>query len=375
MIRPFISKIPDQALDDLRQRISKTRWPDEIKNAEWRYGASLSYIKELIQFWQNNFVWRDVETEINSYPNFIAEIDGYNIHFLHIKGKGKDRIPIIITHGWPGSFLEMMKLIPVLSDNSEQSFDLVIPSIIGFGFSQKIDNPGCNLWLISELWHKLMKELGYDKFVAQGGDFGAGISTALSLKHPESIIGLHLNYIPGSFLPYLNPDKPLTEEEIDFQNLAKQWYETEGAYAHQHRSKPLSLAYSLNDSPVGLCAWIVEKFYSWSDCNGDIESVFTKNELLGNVSLYWFTETIHSSIRLYYENSIAPLHFAKNDFINVPVGIARFKKEEPFPPRIFIERGYKIEHWTDFNKGGHFAAMEQPSLLGNDIVKFVRQCK
>ena len=266
----------------------------------------------------------------------------------------------------------MNKLIIPLTTNPEFSFDLIIPSIPGFGFSQKINVPGCNLWFIGDLWSKLIKELGYEKVLAQGGDFGAGISTALALKHPENVLGLHLNYIPGSYFPFLSETEKLTEEEILSQKNAEDWYTAEGAYSHQHRTKPLTLAYALNDSPVGLCAWIVEKFYGWSDCNGNIESVFTKDELLSNVSLYWFTETIHSSIRLYNENSKVPLHFSKNDFINIPVGIARFHKEEPFPPRKFIERGYNIQHWTDIPKGGHFAAMEQPALLANDIIQFAK---
>ena len=178
--------------------------------------------------------------------------------------------------------------------------------------------------------------------------------------------------IPGSYFPFLSGTDKLTEEEILSQKNAEDWYTTEGGYSHQHRTKPLTLSYALNDSPVGLCAWIVEKFYGWSDCNGNIESVFTKDELLSNVSLYWYTETIHSSIRLYNENSQVPLHFSKNDFVHTPVGIARFHKEEPFPPRKFIERGYNIQHWTDIPKGGHFAAMEQPALLANDIMQFAK---
>jgi pimeloyl-ACP methyl ester carboxylesterase len=183
-------------------------------------------------------------------------------------------------------------------------------------------------------------------------------------------MGLHLNYIPGSYFPYVNKNESFTEEEIKFEQSNDNWYRDHGAYSHQHKTNPLTLAHALNDSPVGLCAWIVEKFFEWSDCNGNVENVFTKDELLANVSLYWFTETIHSSIRLYNENSKAPLHFSKNDFINVPVGIARFHKEEPFPPRRFIERGYNITRWTEFDKGGHFAAMEQPQLLAGDIIEF-----
>ncbi len=373
MITEFKCQISQFAIDDLKFRISQTRWTDEIKGSSWQYGANLSYIKELADYWVDKFDWRKVENEINQYPNYIVEIDGVKIHFLHIKGKGKISVPLIITHGWPGSFLEMTKLIPLLTTNPEFSFDLIIPSVIGFGFSQKINISGCNLWFIADLWAKLITELGYKKVLAQGGDFGAGISTALALRHPDRMFGLHLNYIHSSYFPFLSQTESLTEEEIKFQKNADYWYITEGAYAHQHRTKPLTLSYSLNDSPIGLCAWIVEKFYGWSDCNGNIESVFTKDELLANISLYWFTETIHSSIRLYNETIKKPIHFLENDFINIPVGIAKFHKEEPFPPRKFIERGYNIQHWTDIPEGGHFAAMEQPILLANDIIKFAKK--
>lgn len=370
MFSQFKCHISQSAIDNLKLRIGQTRWPDEIKGSGWEYGADLSYIKELADHWLNKFDWRKVEDKINQYPNYIAEVDGTKIHFLHVKGKGKITVPLMITHGWPGSFLEMINLILPLTSNPERSFDLIIPSIPGFGFSQKMNTSGCNLWFISDLWSKLINTLGYEKVIAQGGDFGAGVSTALALRHPENMLGLHLNYIPGSYFPFLSDTENFIEEEIRFQKSAEDWYKTEGAYAHQHRTKPLTLAYGLNDSPIGLCAWIIEKFYGWSDCRGNIENVFTKDELLSNVSLYWFTETIHSSIRLYNENSLAPLHFSKNDFINIPVGIARFHKEEPFPPRKFIERGYNIIHWTDIPTGGHFAAMEQPALLANDIIQF-----
>lgn len=373
MITEFKCQISQSAIDDLKFRIGQTRWTDEIENSSWQFGADLSYIKELADYWVNKFDWRKVENEINQYQNYIAEIDGVKIHFLHIKGKGEISVPLIITHGWPGSFLEMTKLIPLLTTNPEFSFDLIIPSVIGFGFSQKINISGCNLWFIADLWAKLITELGYKKVIAQGGDFGAGISTALALRHPDRMLGLHLNYIHSSYFPFLSQTDSLTDEEIMFQKNADYWYITEGAYAHQHRTKPLTLSYGLNDSPIGLCAWIVEKFYGWSDCNGNIESVFTKDELLANISLYWFTETIHSSIRLYNETIKKPLHFLENDFISIPVGIAKFHKEEPFPPRKFIERGYNIQHWTDIPEGGHFAAMEQPILFANDIIKFAKK--
>jgi len=370
MNRPFKVNIADEDIIKLKEKLKLARWPDEIENSSWQFGADLSFMRQLADYWQNDFDWRKTEAFINSYPNFISNIDGHNIHYIHIKSNAKKSVPIIITHGWPGSFLEMMKLVPLLTKDPDFSFDIVIPSILGFGFSDKITKPGCNLWFIADLWHKLMQELGYIKFIAQGGDFGAAISTALGAKYPGSLIGLHLNYIPGSYFPYLEEGEKLTDEETSFQKIADDWYKTEGAYAHQHRTRPLTLAYSLNDSPIGLCAWIIEKFYQWSDCNDDIETVFTKDELLANVSLYWFTQTAHSSIRLYNENSKVPLLFRKNDFIHTPVAIARFRKEEPFPPRKFIERGYNIQRWTDFDPGGHFAAMEQPELLANDIIEF-----
>jgi len=373
MITEYKCQIPPSAVDDLKRRICQTRWPDEIEGSGWLFGAELSYIKELAVYWANGFDWRTVENEINRYPNYIAEIDGVKIHFLHVKGKGKRPIPLIITHGWPGSFLEMTKLIPLLTSNPEYSFDLIVPSVVGYGFSDKITRPGINLWFIADLWSKLIDELGYKKVLAQGGDFGAGVSTALALRHPDMLLGLHLNYIHSSYFPYLSSTESLTEEEVKFQRDADEWYKAEGAYAHQHRTKPLTLSYSLNDSPTGLCAWIVEKFYAWSDCNGNIETVFTKDELLANISLYWFTETIHSSIRLYNESIRKPLRFSENDFINIPVGIAKFDKKEPFPPRKFIERGFNIQHWTDIPEGGHFAAMEKPVLLANDIIKFAKK--
>jgi pimeloyl-ACP methyl ester carboxylesterase len=371
MIESLTVKISQEVIEDLKTRLAHTRWTDEIVGSGWEFGPPVSYLKELANYWQNQFNWRNLEDEINRYSNYLIEIDGISIHCIHIKHNSKFSVPILITHGWPGSFLEMTKLISSLSSNREPGYDIIIPSIPGFGFSQKINMPGCNLWFIADLWSKLIKALGYEKVLAQGGDFGAGISTALALKHPDSIMGLHLNYIPGSYFPFVVDS--LSDEETAFLEAVDDWYKAEGAYAHQHRTKPLTLAYGLNDSPIGLCAWIIEKFYGWSDSKGDVESVLTRDELLSNISLYWITETIHSSIRLYNENSKAPLRFLENDFISAPVGIARFHKEEPFPPRRFIERGYNVKHWTNISKGGHFAAMEQPELLANDIILFTKK--
>jgi pimeloyl-ACP methyl ester carboxylesterase len=208
--------------------------------------------------------------------------------------------------------------------------------------------------------------------VAQGGDFGAGVSAVLAYKYPEAVIGIHLNYIPGNYFPVLS-DEDFSDEEKEYLKSENDWYSREGGYSLQQRTKPITLAYGLNDSPMGLCAWIVEKMYGWAECKGNIENVFSKDELLANVMLYWLTETIHSSIRLYGENRKYPLRIDKNTFIKIPVGIARFAFEEPFPPRRYIERGFNIQHWTDFSDGGHFAAMEKPFELANDIKVFFKK--
>lgn len=375
MITPFSVNVPQQVLDDLKSRLSLTRWPDEIAGTEWQYGTALSYMKELTNYWQHTFDWRKVEREINSYPNFMADIDGQKVHFMHIKGKGKRSIPLIITHGWPGSFLEMMKLIPLLTEDPSFSFDLVIPSVPGFGFSGKITRQGGNSAFVAELWHQLMTELGYKRYAAQGGDIGSGISTWLSLKYPSNVIGLQLNYISGSYKPYLQDGEQLSDEIIAFQKIGAEWSAKEGAYAHMHATKPLTAAYGLNDSPAGLCAWIIEKFNSWSDNGGNIESIFTKDELLANVTLYWITQTIGSSMRIYNENSKSPMIFEKDEAIQVPVAFAEFPKELPTPPRSYIEKGFNLRRWTEMAVGGHFAAVEQPELLSKDIIDFFSQLK
>jgi pimeloyl-ACP methyl ester carboxylesterase len=372
MINPLYVKIEQEKLNDLKYRLENTRWPDEIENSAWNYGANLSYMQELHKYWLSKFDWRETENKINQYENYIAEIDDYQIHFIHKKGVAKKSIPIIITHGWPGSFLEMMKLIPLLSQDSEIAFDVVVPSMPGYGFSSKLTKEGCNVGFMADLWVKLMKELGYERFAVQGGDFGAGVASALAFKYPENVIGLHLNYIPGNYVPELN-NEVFSEEEKDYLKSEEEWYLREGGYSLQQKTKPITLAYGLNDSPMGLCAWIVEKMYSWADCKGNIENVFSKDELLSNVTLYWLTETIHSSIRLYGENRKYPLKLGKDNLISIPVGIARFRYEEPFPPRQFVERGFNVQHWSDFSDGGHFPALEKPLELANDIKTFFRK--
>jgi pimeloyl-ACP methyl ester carboxylesterase len=370
MITPFEVNFPQSELDDLNNRIKNTRWPDTLKNSGWKYGTNLSYLKELTDYWHTEFEWRTVEKQINAFPNFIAEIDGNKIHFLHIKSKNKNAIPLLITHGWPGSFLEMLKIIPYLTTAESLAFDLVIPSIIGFGFSSKPTENGSDYSFNAALWHKLMMTLGYSKYGLQGGDIGAGISIKMAQQFPEHCIGLHLNYISDSYEPYLNKTESKDNELLAYKKNVAEWEKKEGAYALIQSTKPLSLAYGLNDSPVGLCAWIIEKFNAWGDHDGAIENCFSKQELLANVSLYWLTQTIHSATRMYYENSKNTLKFEKNDYVKSPVGFAKFPKEIPTPPRKYIEKGFNLVHWTELTKGGHFAALEQPKLLSEDIISF-----
>lgn len=372
MIKPYSVNVTQEILDDLKLRIKNTRWPDEIDNSQWNYGANLSYLKELSSYWLNDFSWRKVECQINSYPNFIADIDGNQIHFLHIKGKGEKSIPLIITHGWPGSFLEMMKLIPLLTNDEDFSFDLIIPSVIGFGFSSKCSKPGCDNAYVADLWHKLMLTLGYEKYGAQGGDIGSGISTRLGMKYPDHVIGLHLNYVSDSFKPYIKKEEEISKEVIKYYERLNEWAGREAGYAYLQSTKPMTLAYGLNDSPVGLCAWIVEKFNSWSDNEDNLENIFTKDEILANITLYWVTQSIHSSTRIYNENSKNPMKFDSTDFVVPPVAYANFPKELSRPPRDYMSRGYNLTQWTNLPKGGHFAAMEQPELLAEDIIKFYR---
>jgi len=249
----------------------------------------------------------------------------------------------------------------------------VIPSLPGYGFSDRPAAPGMNVFRVAEVWAGLMNELGYQHFAAQGGDLGAGVSTALGLRYPDRVIALHLNFIPGSYRPFLEPGTKITAAEEEFFKVIGQWVDERGAYSHVQRTRPQTAAYGLNDSPAGLAAWILEKFREWSDCDGDVYRRFTPDELLANVTLYWMTQTIHSSFRMYFEGRKAPLQFGEGEFIQAPTAIAHFPKELPFPPRTWIERGYNVQHWTEMPRGGHFAAAEEPELLAEDLRVFFRQ--
>ncbi|MCL0053427.1 epoxide hydrolase [Dehalococcoidia bacterium] len=378
-VQPYKIEIPDSVLDDLKSRLERTRWPDELPGTGWDYGSNLDYVKELVEYWRTKFDWHAQEKLINSFSHFKSKVDGLNIHFIHEKGKGPNPMPLVITHGWPGTFFEMHKVIPMLSDpashggNPADAFDVVAPSMPGYGFSDATDKRGLSVLSIGDLWAKLMSEnLGYQKFAAQGGDWGARVTAKLGLSHGDKVIGIHTTST-SSPTPYQGPGtRELSEAENAMLAQRVQWLADEGGYSHIQATKPQTLSYGLNDSPAGLAAWIVEKYRTWSDCGGDVESRFTKDELLTTITIYWVTQSINSSTRLYYESFFQAWDLAKDEKIQVPVAIASFPRENSVPLREWAERSFNIQQWTDMPSGGHFAALEEPDRLVEDIRKFFR---
>ena len=385
MKQSFKINIEQSIIDDLKTRIANTRWTDEIENSKWEYGTNKSYLKELCDYWQNKFDWKKQEEYLNSFHHFKTTVNDIGLHYIHHKGEGKNSIPLLLTHGYPDSFVRFLKIIPLLTgaDKNDFSFDVIIPSIPGYGFSDIPTEPGMNTKRIAELFTSLMtEELGYKKFVAHGGDWGTSITEQIALYHDESLIGIHLTDIP--FHHGMTEPKDANKAEKKYLDATKIWMQTEGAYAMIQSTKPQTLAYGLNDSPVGLAAWIIEKFQSWSDCDGDVESCFTKDELLTNITIYWATQTINSAIRLYNEAMKAMINAMYNPLVKlnpfdktgnkteVRAAFALFAKDilSP-PPKDFAERFFNVQRWTEKPKGGHFAAMEQPELLAEDIRKFV----
>lgn len=378
-VQPYKIEIPDSVLDDLKSRLERTRWPDELPGTGWDYGSNLDYVKELVEYWRTKFDWHAQEKLINSFSHFKSEVDGLNIHFIHEKGKGPNPMPLVITHGWPGTFFEMYKVIPMLSDPASHggdpadAFDVVAPSMPGYGFSDATDKRGLSVLSIGDLWAKLMSEnLGYQRFAAQGGDWGARVTAKLGLSHGDKVIGIHTTST-SSPTPYQGPGtRELSEAENAMLAQRVQWLADEGGYSHIQATKPQTLSYGLNDSPAGLAAWIVEKYRTWSDCGGDVESRFTKDELLTTITIYWVTQSINSSTRLYYESFFQAWDLAKDEKIQVPVAIASFPRENSVPLREWAERSFNIQQWTDMPSGGHFAALEEPDRLVEDIRKFFR---
>ena len=378
-MEPFVINISDEALADLRRRLEQTRWPDEMPGAGWDYGANLDYIKELVEYWRTGFDWRAQEAKLNAFPHYKSGVDGLDIHFILEKGAGPAPMPLVITHGWPSTFFEMTKIIPLLADparhggDAADAFDVVAPSLPGFGFSQAAQEPGMQVQKVADLWARLMTEnLGYARFGAQGGDIGAGVTSRLGYAHADKMIGVHLTSITRP-TPYLGPgSRPLTAAEQAHSDQRERWQQSEGGYSHIQGTKPQTLSYGLNDSPAGLAAWIVEKYRTWSDCGGDVESRYTKDELLTTVTIYWVTQTIGSSVRMYKENQSSVWEMAAGEKVATPAGMAMFPQEIARPPREWAERSYDVRRWAEMPRGGHFAALEEPELLAQEIREFFR---
>jgi pimeloyl-ACP methyl ester carboxylesterase len=373
-IHPFAVQIPQAILDDLSARLASTRWPDEVAGAGWAYGSNLDYMRELCDYWQNKFDWRTQEKAINRLSHFRTEIEEFGVHFVHEKGKGDNSMPIMLLHGWPSSFLQMQKIIPLLADpethggNASDAFDVIVPSLPGYGFSDRPKEKGISVSRIAAFFQELMvDELGYERYALRGSDMGAGVAVQMAIAHPSSLAGLHMSGT-NPFIPYIPPD--LSPAEQQFIKDAENWRNTEFGYALEQSTRPQTLAYGLNDSPVGLAAWILEKFSRWSDCEGNVENRFSKDELLSNITIYWATETIGSSIRLYYESAHDPT--ASWGRVEVPTAMAMLPKDMFPTPKEWANRFANIVHWIELPRGGHFAEWEEPQLLAEDIRTFFR---
>ena len=375
-IRPFRIDIPQGDLDDLRARLARTRWPDQLDGTGWDYGIPLSYVRDLAGYWTAGYDWRAHERRLNDFPQFTTVIDRQRVHFLHVRSPEPHAVPLIMTHGWPGSFVEFTKVIGPLTDprahggDPADAFDLVIPSIPGYGFSGPTREPGWNVRRIAVAWDQLMTRLGYDRYGAQGGDWGSSISRDLGIVAPGHVIGVHLNMLI-SMRPTDETD--LTEAERARLERMRQFRATGAGYSAIQSTRPQTLAYGLTDSPAGQLAWIVEKFREWTD--GDMpEDAVDREQMLTNVSVYWLTGTAGSSARLYYENARVR-GWGPPEKSAAPTGVAVFPYEIAPPVRRFAEQSNNIVHWSEFDRGGHFAAMEEPDLLVADVRDFFRRLR
>jgi pimeloyl-ACP methyl ester carboxylesterase len=375
--QPFRLHVPDDAIADLRERLARTRFPDQTPGVTWAYGSDVAYMRELVGYWQGDFDWRAEEARLNAFPQYKVPLHGIDVHFLHVPGKGPDPMPLLLAHGWPGSVFEFLELIPRLTDparfggDSADAFTVVAPSLPGYGLSFAPGQARFGVEAIADCLADLMTVLGYERFAAQGGDWGAFVASCLGRAHAERMIGIHINLLPIRRDPNMVAD-PTPEERRYLSDLAT-FLKEETGYQWIQGTRPQTLAFGLTDSPAGLAAWIVEKFRVWSDCGGDVESVFTKDQLLANVSLYWFTGAIGSSFWPYYARMHGPWPIPEGATIDVPTGYCEFPREILRPPRSLANRTYTdIRRWSVMPRGGHFAAMEQPDALADEVRAFFR---
>ena len=378
-IRPFRIDIPQAELDDLHDRLGRTRWPDELPGVGWAYGIPLGYLRELAEYWRTTYDWRQHEARLNEFAQYMTTIDGENGHVLHVRSPEPDALPLIIIHGWPGSIVEFLHIIGPLTNpraygaNASDAFHLVAPSIPGYGFSGPTHQTGWDVKRIAAAFAELMRRLGYERYGAHGGDWGAAISRQLGLVDPGHIFGLHVTMLPS--IPSGDPDEMalLTDTERRYLEAGARFQQQGSGYFMIQSSRPQTLAYALTDSPVGQLAWVAEKFKEWTDSTDVPENAVDRDQLLTNVTVYWLTRTANSSARLYYEFAHSGGSWHRVEPSSVPTGVAVFPREIAPPIRRFAERSNNIVHWSEFDRGGHFAAMEEPDLLIADIREFFRR--
>ncbi len=374
---PFRVEFPESALVDLRERLARTRLPDQAPGDPWAYGTNVEYLRGLLDYWRDGFDWRVHEARLNAFPQYKVRLHGIDVHYLHVQGKGPNPQPLLLSHGWPGSVFEFMKLIPMLTDPASfggdpaDAFTVVVPSLPGYGLSFAPGQQRFSLEMIADCFAALMHDvLGYETFAAQGGDWGGFITSRLGHAHPGKLIGIHINLLALRRDPKMleNP----TPEEARFAGELNVFIKEEMGYQWIQGTRPQTLAFGLTDSPAGLAAWIIEKFRGWSDCGGDVESVFTKDELLANITLYWLTGAIGASFWPYYARMHGPWPIPDGG-VKVPMGYCQFPCEILRPPRSVAQKMYTdIRRWSVMEKGGHFAAMEQPVALAREIREFFR---
>jgi pimeloyl-ACP methyl ester carboxylesterase len=377
-VQPFRIDVPDAALDDLRGRLARTRWPSELPGVGWERGVPLGYLQELAAYWRDAYDWRAWEARLNGFPQFTTEIDGATIHFLHVQSPEPDALPLILTHGWPGSIVEFLEVIPPLADpaahggDPDDAFHVVVPSMPGFGFSGPTYETGWDTARIAAAWAELMRRLGYERYGAQGGDWGAQVSRTLGIRDAGRVAGVHLNFLPT--FPSGDPAEleGLTDAEQERLARLERFATDQSGYFSIQGTRPQTLAYGLTDSPVGQLAWIVEKFKEWTDPAAELpEDAVGRDHMLTNVSIYWYTNTAGASANLYYENFHDPNAFAPKERGTVPTGVAVSLTQDVAIRRL-AERDHNVTHWTEFERGGHFLAMENPEGLIGDMRTFFR---
>jgi len=371
-IEPFVPGVSDADLEDLRDRLRRTRWPDDATVPDWSQGVPLGYLQGLCSYWSEGYDWRTRQTRLAELPQFRTEIDDVDIHFLHVRSAEPAAMPLILTHGWPGSFLEFVDVIGPLTDpvahggDAADAFHVVAPSLPGYGWSGRPRNTGWGIERIADVWAELMLRLGYQRYGAQGGDWGAAVTTRLGHQHPDPLVGIHLNMPSGRPPKGQTEFTPAEQKALESGQHYQRW---EAGYSTQQSTRPQTLGYGLTDSPAAQCAWILEKFWSWSDCDGDPVTFFGADRLLDNITLYWLTGTATSSARLYWESFRT---FRTGD-VTVPVGASMFPKEIVQVPRHWAELAYPdLRYWNEPERGGHFAAFEQPAIFVDEVRNFFR---